>query len=401
MGKISGELRKKMILVMAAGTILAVLTGWHDYTEDQAAQGYVMRNAYGQGDRNESLTLVTDGKKVPVTLHLKEQAISKKKARELLREEKEKLPAKVLGKQKADHVSCDLKLPDSLLNGLIEVHWLSDHPEYVDWDGSIGKDVPDTGVRVNLTATLLLNSESASFELPITVFPNESGGLAEKAEEAVEKANRSTVRKVVLPTKVDGKKVRWQGESSGNAVRVFALGIAAALLLWYSSVHKEEQARELRRKNLALDYPSMMSQLVLFLGAGLSMRSAFERFQRSGRIRTEKDRIRHPGYAEAARCAQEMQHGITEKDAYERFGKRTELPEYRAAASLFIQNQQKGGREILRLLNENAKEAQIKRRSEAKVMGEAAGTKLLVPMVGLLVLVVAILMIPAMMNFSL
>lgn len=400
MGKISGELRKKMILVIAAGAILSALTGWHDHTENQAAKGYVMRNAYGEGDRNESLTLVADGKKIPVTLHLKEQTISKKKARELLKEEKEKLPDKVLGKQKADHVSYDLKLPDSLLNGLIEVHWLSDHPEYVDWDGSIGKNVPGAGAQVNLTATLLLDSESMSFELPLKVFPNKSGGMAEKAEEAVEKVNKSTTRKVVLPMKVDGKKVRWQSESSGNAVRVFALGIAAALLLWYSSVHKEEQARELRRKNLALDYPSMMSQLVLFLGAGLSMRSAFERFQKSGRIQMEKDRIRHPGYAEAARCAQEMQHGITEKEAYERFGKRTELSEYRAAASLFIQNQQKGGREILRLLNENAKEAQIKRRSEAKVMGEAAGTKLLVPMVGLLVLVVAILMIPAMMNFS-
>lgn len=401
MGNISVGLKKKMIFAVAAGAVLAALTGWHDYTEDQAAKGYVMRNAYGQGDKNESLTLVTDGKKVPVTLHLKEQAISKKKARELLKEEKAKLAEKVLGKQKASHVSRDLKLPDSLLNGLIEVHWMSDHPEYVDWDGSIEKDIPRTGVQVNLTATLLLNNESTSFELPLTVFPNAGGGIAEKAKEEVENTNKSTVRKVMLPTELNGRPVRWQSENSGNAVRVFALGIAAALLLWYSDVHKEEQAREMRRKNLASDYPSMMSQLVLFLGAGLSMRSAFERFERSGRIQTEKDKERHPGYAEAARCAQEMQHGITEKEAYERFGKRTELPEYRAAASLFIQNQQKGGREILRLLNENAKEAQIKRRSEAKVMGEAAGTKLLVPMVGLLVLVVAILMIPAMMNFSL
>ena len=81
-------------------------------------------------------------------------------------------------------------------------------------------------------------------------------------------------------------------------------------------------------------------------------------------------------------------------------GERNPLREYRKLALLLEQNLRKGTRELLAMLDREELLAFELRQNLAKKAGEEASTRLLLPMIGLLGIVMAILLIPAMMTMN-
>jgi hypothetical protein len=69
--------------------------------------------------------------------------------------------------------------------------------------------------------------------------------------------------------------------------------------------------------------------------------------------------------------------------------------------SLIAQNLKKGNKGISELLTKEAVDAFEERKETAKRLGEEAGTKLLVPMMIMLVIVFAVIMVPAFLSFRL
>ena len=94
-----------------------------------------------------------------------------------------------------------------------------------------------------------------------------------------------------------------------------------------------------------------------------------------------------------------MESGVSESEAYRRFGERCGQAKYKTFATLLIQNLQKGSRQMADMLERESTEAWEERKRKARVLGEAAATKLLVPMIMMLIVVMAIVMIPAFMSF--
>ena len=95
-----------------------------------------------------------------------------------------------------------------------------------------------------------------------------------------------------------------------------------------------------------------------------------------------------------------MQAGISEAMAYEQFGRRCNTREYMKLASLLQTNIKKGTRELRRLLENEAYDAFEKRKNMAKIKGEEATTRLLMPMLLMLVIVMAVIMVPAVTSFN-
>ena len=100
-------------------------------------------------------------------------------------------------------------------------------------------------------------------------------------------------------------------------------------------------------------------------------------------------------YEEMALTINEMQGGISEGEAYERFGKRCELTPYLKLGALLSQNLRKGSRGISDLLRVEAIQSFENRKNLAKQKGEEAGTKLMLPMIGMLAVVMIMVMVPA------
>ena len=80
-------------------------------------------------------------------------------------------------------------------------------------------------------------------------------------------------------------------------------------------------------------------------------------------------------------------------------GHRINLPVYIKLMSLLSQNVKKGTRDILIMMAGEEQNAMQIRKEMAKRKGEEAGTKLLLPMVVLLGVVMVIVMLPAIINF--
>lgn len=200
-----------------------------------------------------------------------------------------------------------------------------------------------------------------------------------------------------LPSKWNGKEIVWEEPTDSSG------GIFAALSLLASSVimirkAREEQEKKLKRmEQLLMDYPALVMKFTLLVQAGMTVRKAFQKIA-SDYKRKKKGRFRW-AYEEVAAACNEMDSGVSEAEAYRRFGERCGQIKYKTFATLLIQNLQKGSRRMSDMLEKESMEAWDERKRKARILGEMAATRLLLPMAMMLLVVMAVIMIPAFLSF--
>ena len=109
----------------------------------------------------------------------------------------------------------------------------------------------------------------------------------------------------------------------------------------------------------------------------------------------------HPVYEEMLSTLHEIQGGVSEAEAYEHFGKRCGISTYIKFGTLLSQNLRRGSKGISDILRMEAIQSFENRKNTAKRLGEEAGTKLLVPMLGMLAVVFIMVMVPAFLSMQL
>ena len=108
----------------------------------------------------------------------------------------------------------------------------------------------------------------------------------------------------------------------------------------------------------------------------------------------------HPLYEEMLITCHEIESGVGEARAYERFGERCGLHRYRKFCSLLVQNLRKGTRGLVQLLEQEVSDAFEERKNLAKKSGEEAGTKMLFPMMMMFGIIIVIIMVPAFLSLQ-
>ena len=200
-----------------------------------------------------------------------------------------------------------------------------------------------------------------------------------------------------LPDKLDGKKMKWEIPADTSGMLLTGLFLAAAMVILVMKGREEQVKLQKRYEELLLDYPGLIMKFTLLVQAGMTVRKAFKKISLDyGRKKKKKPR---PAYDEIQVICYEMESGVSESEAYRRFGERCGQAKYKTFATLLIQNLQKGSRQMADMLERESMEAWEERKRKARVLGEAAATKLLLPMMMMLVVVMAIVMIPAFLSF--
>ena len=403
MRKIAGqETLSRALMIVCAADLLAMLSVWNASSSDTAAQGYLLRGKYGSAQEEKTVTFEIDGKTHSLTVPVDARKMTDAEVRELLEHTADSVERQVLGDMKPDHVDRDLTFPESLADGLVSASWVTDKPDMIGWDGKLGEDIPESGCRVVLTVTLGCESQTLDKALTLTAFP-ETGTdeeiLRRRALREIRRTNRAEEENLRLPAALGGRKVSWSSVDVGQGFTLLLMGALIAAFYLYSRIRLKELDVAKRRENMLTDYPHLINRLVLLNAAGLSMRRSF------AQVRCDyEDSLRHgeparPGYEEIVRACREMEHGVSERQAYLNIGQRTPLPEYKTFSTLLVQNLLKGGDGMARLFRKEADRAFEERKKRAKIMGEEAGTKLLMPMILLLLVVMVILMVPALLAF--
>jgi hypothetical protein len=330
--------------------------------------------------------------------------LTKKELDELFTEAIQELEQTFLGENETvDEIRHPIVLPDTLLDGRVDVSWSFDDYRAVNLSGELlEENLTEEGTLVEVQALLDYEGAQATHSFSIMVYPPKKTAaeqfFAALAEE-LDSRNEGSGDAFALPQTVAGHVLRWEKRQQNKQYMILLFGLIAMAGIAIGKKEDLRKAREQRNGLLLAEYPQMLSQMALLLGAGMTVSMAWERIVLGYESR-EKNQQEMPVYEEMGITYRQIKDGIGERLAYEQFGERLQLPVYRRFATLLVQNLRKGTVGLAALLEKEMQEAFDARESNAKKRGEELQTKLLLPMMLMLGLVIVIIMIPAVSSFS-
>lgn len=164
-------------------------------------------------------------------------------------------------------------------------------------------------------------------------------------------------------------------------ILLMGIGLVAILVVYieYDQVSKVNKRHEVIQK----EFPHIVSQMALLVNAGMPLREV---------ITISAQKGEGVLYLELQTLAEDMQNGIPDYEALDRFAARCGVDSVRKFSSLIIQNIKKGNSELAASLMDLSSEIWRNRVSMVKEQGEKASTKLMVPImiifIGILIMVI-------------
>lgn len=336
-----------------------------------------------------------------VELKLPARKRSAQEAEELLEHASKQLGERILGTNPSlDEVTHNLVLPEALPEYDIEILWKTSDRELVSGDGSVQNKELSAAQPVTLTAKLYYGEIALEYAYEVWVQPypfTEEELMEKRLYEQLRLSEEETGGEeyFLLPKTVEGEEIIWSGQQQDMAGIVLVLGAIFVFAVYGREASVLRKKKKEREEELLIDYPEFLSRFTLLIGAGMTVRGAWERmladYKKSGRKRYVYEEMQH--------TMAQLEVGMPELRAYEQFGRRCALLSYLRFTTILTQNLKKGSSGIAALLRMEAQEAFSERKNQARRKGEEAGTKLLLPMGGMLVLVFVLILVPAFASF--
>lgn len=396
------EKLRLVLLVLVVGSVLTGLLSFKGVLESRLGQEPVLeRGAAGEGEREVHLIAAIGEEQEEMYVRVPEQQLTETELQQLFAACSEELPELILGENKSlKQVTKDLVLPDYVEGYPFEISWKSSQPMLIGADGSLKQEQYAGNEMVCLTATLWYGERSHGKEFLIELGAvAQKNALRRRLQEAIWQQEETSRYEKTLPLpKVLGEEpVTWTLEQENNSPIFLILTLAAAVgvfVLKDKDLH--EQTLE-RKRSLKMAYPTILNKFVLYMGAGMTVRGSFLKiamdYQKNGTVG-------QAAYEEMLYSCHELSAGVSEGLVYERFGRRSGLQEYARFAAMLGQNLKKGNSALLERLREESSKAMEEDLQFRKKIGEEAETKLLVPMIMLLGMVMLLVMIPAFTAFE-
>lgn len=400
--------RRRILSILILFLLMGGAAVYVERSEGTLQGNELLRGEPGSGVRQETLyyKLEQEDGQHAFELQVPSRKLSVKEWEELLSAASREAELSFLGQNDtADHVCGRVELCESLQGGLVRVAWTITPGNLIDPEGKIQEEqlTGKEGTMAMVTAELSCGDYRADYEFPVCLYPEEKSGeekLAQQINEHILQQEES-LPAIELPEEINGQKLYWKYPPTYTLWIFAGLGVAAAVCM--ALTEKEKQRRRYRQRNklLLMDYPDIVSRLGLLLEAGMPLSAAWERLvQTYEKKLKERAGGRREGYEEMRITLHELQDGMGEHRALEQFGERCATAQYRRFASMLIQNMRKGTAGIGAMLSKEAADAFLQRRNEAQRLGEEAGTRLLFPMMLMLVVVMVILIVPACMTIQ-
>ena len=205
----------------------------------------------------------------------------------------------------------------------------------------------------------------------------------------------------MLPSELEGREIRYREKQGCDRYIFLLLGAVAAGLMEFGESSQAREEKKRRNTELILDYSDIVSGLCVYLGAGFPVRKAWEQLAREYEISLNLPGGRkRAGYEEIRISVGRMNQGMPELRAYGEFGKSCGLRSYRKLAGLMEQYVKNGSGNLRKNLEEEMENAFEERKAAARKIGEETGTKLLIPLFMMLLIVMVMVSVPAFLEFG-
>ena len=384
---------------------------------------YITRPNYGEGNKEvelkaslrprEGIENDKGGKEKvyeqEVTLNIEERGYEDIEIDKFLDEAAKSLELYLLGDNKSkDEIESKVYLYKQVPGTSVVVNWEIEDTNIIGRNGEVYNDeLGPKGIDTKVKA--ILSYQGRDMELPITLhimakqIPKEVE-IQNQLEEELAKASERNKEDFLLelPIAIDDFQIKWgEGSDKRIHIKLLGLGLMTAILVWIYQDKDIDKRMKDRRQEMLIDYPELINKFNLLINAGMTVRQAWIKISNDYKKRIEETSgPKRYVYEEMILTKHELELGVSEINAYESFARRTCLTPYMKFSTLIAQNLKKGNKGLSELLAREATEAYENRKEMAKRLGEEAGTKLLGPMMLMLIIVFILILVPAFISFG-
>ncbi|MUT68066.1 type II secretion system F family protein [Paenibacillus sp. NEAU-GSW1] len=175
---------------------------------------------------------------------------------------------------------------------------------------------------------------------------------------------------------------------------LLAIGCVIGGILLFRPLLEAGRMVERRKQLIILELPELLSKLMLLVGAGETVQQAFARCMEG------KDPHSHPLYNEWSKVVYALRMGDPFSAAAERFNRSCSVQEVSVFTTVLLLNYRRGGEHFVLALRELSYTLWEKRKAVARTRGEEASSKLVFPLVGILLVLMVFVASPAMLLMS-
>ena len=396
----------KCLLVLFVGMLFIGLGGLSNSSNEYLEDDYrIKRQDYDRNGYEVILNAEADGELIEdYEINIDERKYTDEQLDEMLPQAYEAFDSIFLANnESADFVNSEVCMPDELPDYPFKLEYFWEEKDVITRDGTIGENVSESGTIVLMEVLFKYEQYSSLYEFAINVFPPEitkAEHIRQMIDDALEQNNLETKTQeyLSLPMQIDGISVVWSEQKKNNTVIFILLILVSTVVLFFGFDKDLFSQIEKRNAQMMDDYPEIVGKLTLLVGAGMTVRGAWKKIAMDYKEKRDREGMHRYAYEEMLYSVYEMESGTEETICYNHFSQRVGVQKYVKLVSLLDQNLKMGSKGLIINLQHESEDAFEERKSTAEKKGEEVGTKLLLPMVMMLAVVMVIIMVPAFMS---
>lgn len=391
----------KYWLIVIAGFILFILCS--TFLNNTKLSGYIERPYVDEDDTEVKIEvegLLEGSQKIEIPVS--KRVYTNEEVKEAMKKGMDEILKILPGENTSlQNITTDLNPVSELSDLGLSLKWDFGDGDIVDIKGKVENENLSESVDIDIGVTLSYESYEESYVIPARVMPKPltaDESLIKRFKDYISVADKKSAGEsgFYLPESFEGKKLVYHLEDSMNFHLIWIMGIIVAILLYLREKNNDRQKLEKKKRELLKDYPDIVSKLIVFIGAGLSVRQSWEGIVKDYESENKEKRY---AYEEMAKSLARLKTGTQENVVYKEFGRSCLLRQYMKLASLLEQNRKSGISTLSTLLGMESQSAWEERLNLAKREGEELNTKLLLPLFMMLLIVMMMIIVPALLIF--
>ena len=391
--------KKKLVIIFVMILFVGICVDLSKGITD--IENVLVRNELGESNRQEQLVVTIEGVQKELEYVVDVEAIlpTKEEAEEYFS----------IAEKEIDNdfqmVNTYVPMQECYAKELVWAEWSFSPWNIVNTDGEIRFDeVPEEGIIVNASVELSCGEYEEVYQFPFEVKHKEKT-QEEKILTALDEWMESQLQKegekeVLLPTEILGSELTWSRKQESLTIQILILEVLALVVLMLFTKQTKTIQEKKRMQMLEREYPELVGQLTILTGAGVSIRQAWNIIATRYLDKRQKNLVSEKEVFESiVKMNRRIKEGENEKIAYQKFANETQNHLYHRLIRLLIGNLEKGNKGMQEALAQESSQAYEQRIISAKKIGEEASTRMLVPLMLMMLVVMAIVMAPAMLDF--
>ena len=418
---------KRTIYILSISSLFCILLGIKNINKGFINDFKIKRADYGENKVPYKLNVdIDDEKNIQIDFFVSSRRYTKEEANDIFDKKYKELLLVVLGENEDfDNIKYNLNFLNDVSDGIKAIWSFTPENENNDFDyylryqniidknGNVKNQKLSLDERVKGYISLILytnikNEESIykskEYLIPIIIkkgLIDERNEIKNELVASIDEHDKNTIdnENIILPNIVNGKKVKYKEKKDMTFLIIPLLGILFAILLEYRDKNNIKLKKINLEKSIEKDFCTVVTKVLLYVNSGMSIRNGFIKIADDYICKLKNNKVvKTFVHDEIVIFKNKVLSGIGEIDAFDSMAKHINMRKWTRFINILEQNIKNGNKDIKNILTMEVQDALYEKKHMAKRLGEEASTKLILPLMLNLAVIMLIIMVPAFMN---